>query len=357
MRADEQRLERVRRALQAAACLVDPRHPLGIRARALLPAATGLSPQNVELCLRECLEVAPSDAELRALCQSTPVVPAAHVLLSANVFVGAHRAIAIALAASERVSVRPSRREPQMTELLREAGAPIRIVEELRPAAGDHVWAYGSDETLRRVRAELPSAVTLHAHGSGFGVAVVGASSPAELEAAAAALAQDVVPFDQRGCLSPRVALVLGNLETARQFARALAAQLARLQEQVPRGELSADERAAERRYRDLATYGGELFTAAGYAVSLREETPGEPLLVPPVGRNVHVVSAADVGALLDAMRDAVTALGVSGAEALRHELAVAMPSARVSALGRMQRPPLDGPVDRRGLAPAGDDT
>jgi hypothetical protein len=338
----------VHRALKAAACLVDPLHPLGIRARSLLPAATGLSPQNVELCLRECLEIAPSDAELRALCCTTPVVPAAHVLLSANVFVGAHRAIAIGLAASELVSVRPSRREPQMTELLREAGAPFRIAYELRPSAGDHVWAYGSDVTLRSVRSALPSAVTLHAHGSGFGVAVVSASSPPELEAAASALARDVVPFDQRGCLSPRIALVSGNLETARRLAEALVAHLARFEEQVPRGELSADERAAERRYRDLAAYSGELFAETRYAVSLRAETPGEPLLVPPVGRNVHVVSTADVGARLDAMRDAVTAVGVFGPDSLRDRLVALMPAARVSALGCMQRPPLDGPVDRR---------
>lgn len=346
--AEEARLERVRHALKAAACLVDPVHPLGIRARALLPGATGLSPENVELCLRECLEVASSDVELRALCQSTPVVPAAHVLLSANVFVAAHRAIAIGLAASERVSVRPSRREPQMTELLREAGAPFRIVEELRPSPGDHVWAYGSDETLRRVRSAVPSGVTLHAHGSGFGVAVVSASSAAELEAAALALARDVVPFDQRGCLSPRVALVSGNFETARRLAEALVAQLARFDEQIPRGELSADERAAERRYRDLAAYSGELFAGIGHAVSVGEETPGEPLLVPPVGRNVHVVSTADVSARLDAMRDAVTAVGVFGADSLRDRLLALMPQARVSALGRMQRPPLDGPVNRR---------
>lgn len=345
---DEQRLGRVRRAVSAAVCLADARHPLGVEARRILPAAVGLSSQNVELCLSECLEIAPAEAELRELCRNVPLAPAAHVLLSANVFVGAHRAIAVALAASERVYVRPSRREPQMARLLHEAGAPIHIVDALRPEPGDHVWAYGSDETLLELRDTLPDGVTLHAHGSGFGVALIQAASRAELEAAALALARDVVPFDQRGCLSPRVAFVLRDAAAARDFAEALSESLASFTERVPRGPLSEEERAAERRYRDLATYSGESFAGRDYAVSVREEEPGEALLIPPIGRNVHVVSTADWTARLEMLGASLTAVGVAGPEALRERVSACMPAARVSELGRMQRPPLDGPVDRR---------
>lgn len=347
--ASRVRLARVRSAVRAAACLADRRHPLGVEARRVLPAATGLTPENVELCLSECLEVAPADAELAELFRVTPSAPAAHVLLSANVFVGAHRAIAIALAASERVSVRPSRREPRMAELLQRAGAPIEIVPELRPKLGDHVWAYGADETLQRVRASLPAGVVFHGHGSGFGMAVVSTSAPAELEAAAMALAQDVVPFDQRGCLSPRVAFVLGDAAAARDFAKALSQNLAEFADRVPRGELSEEERAAERRYRDLATYSGELLGGRDYAVSVGQDEPGQPLLVPPLGRNVHVVSTPEWMARLGAMSSSVTAVGVIGPETLRERISSVVPGARLSALGRMQRPPLDGPVDRRG--------
>ena len=345
-----ERLERVRRAVEAAACLADRRHPLGVEARRVLPAATRLSPENVELCLRECLETAPAPAELAELCRVTPVAPAAHVLLSANVFVGAHRAIAIALAASARVSVRPSRREPQMAEFLQRAGAPFEIVPELRPTAGDHVWAYGADETLQSVRASLPAGVVFHGHGSGFGVAVVSVVTPAELEAAALALAEDVVPFDQRGCLSPRIAFVLGDAAAGRHFARALSKSLAEFAERVPRGELSEEERAAERRYRDLAAYGGELFEAPDYAVSVQQDAPGQPSLVPPIGRNVHVVSTADWMARLAPISASVTAVGVAGPLGLRERVSRALPRARLSALGGMQRPPLDGPVDRRSV-------
>jgi hypothetical protein len=347
-----ERLARVRCAVRAAACLADREHPLGGEARRILPAATGLSPENVELCLGECLEIAPTDAELAALCGVTPIARAAHVLLSANVFVGAHRAIAVALAASERVSVRASRREPHMPELLQRAGAPFELVSELRPSAGDHVFAYGADETLSKVRASLPAQVVFHAHGSGFGVAVVAPSAPSELSAAAAALARDVVPFDQRGCLSPRVAFVLGDAGTARRFAAALAERLAWFAEQVPRGLLSEEERAAERRYRDLAAYGGEVFAGRDYAVSVGEDAPHEPLLMPPVGRHVHVVSTEDFTPRIDGIRHSLTAVGVFGPSALHERVTSVAPRARVSALGKMQRPPLDGPVDRRQSTP-----
>ena len=349
--ATRERLLRVRCAVKAAVCLADREHPLGVEARRILPAATSLSPENVELCLSECLEIAPTDAELTELCRVTPIAGAAHVLLSANVFVGAHRAIAVALASSERVSVRPSRREPHMTELLQRAGAPIEIVPELRPGAGDHVWAYGADETLRSVRAALPAQVAFHAHGSGFGVAIVSASS--DLDAAAAALARDVVPFDQRGCLSPRVAFVVGDAGSARDFAKALAESLAAFAERVPRGQLSGEERAAERRYRDLAAYSGELFAGPAYAVSVSEDQPGAPLLMPPVGRHVHVVGTGDFTRRIETIRPSVTAVGVVGPTALHEHIASVVPRARVSALGTMQRPPLDGPVDRRQLIPS----
>jgi len=147
---------RVARLVAVARRIADPADPLGQRARALLPASTGLSLQGVELGLTRCLEIAPTDLELRSLCEGTPSAPRAHVLLSANVFVAAHRAIALALAASARVEVRPSRREPEMVRLL-QAGDPglFRVVDDLSAAPGDHVWAYGTDRTLAALRDEF----------------------------------------------------------------------------------------------------------------------------------------------------------------------------------------------------------
>jgi hypothetical protein len=155
---------RIERLLEAARQIADPEHSLGRKARSVLPDSTRLSCAGVELALARCLEVAPSEAELVRLCGSVSPAPRAHVLLSANVFTAAHRAIAVALAASERVFVRPSRRAPEMARLLAEAAPGLfELVEHLDPKPGDAVFAYGSDLTLATLRAQLPRGISLAA--------------------------------------------------------------------------------------------------------------------------------------------------------------------------------------------------
>jgi hypothetical protein len=338
-------VNRVQRLLAGARKIADPDHPLGRRARAILPRATGLSLEGVELALTRCLETAPSDAELCALSARVPPAPHAHVLLSANVFVAAHRAIALALAQSADVAVRPSRREPEMPRLLAEACPGLfRLVDELAPTPGDHVWAYGSDETLSKLRGELPAGIVYHAHGHGIGLAVVDAAT--EPGGAARALADDVIAFDQRGCLSPRIALVIGDAQAARDFAVAIARELARLGHDVPRGSLDPDELADIARYRDSMLYAAELLHAGKGYVGLDAE--GRHVLVPPVGRNLHVVRIDDPAPPLAALGARIAAIGVAGPPELERRLSELLPRARLGPLGSMQRPPFDGPVDLR---------
>lgn len=337
-------VERVERLLVAARRIADRNDPIGQRARSELPYATGLSRQGVELALERCLETHPSRAELEALTRSVEAAPAAHVLLSANVFVAAHRAIALALVASEHVVVRPSRREPVMATLLEQAsGGAFELRQELRPAAGEHVFAYASDDTIIELRRSLPRGVVLYAHGAGLGVAIV--EQGEACLATARALADDVVLFDQRGCLSPRVAIVLADVEGTRRFARDLASSLDELGASVPRGVLDEAELADERRYRDSVTYAAELFTAQSASVCF--DISGERLLVPPIGRNVCVLRAASLSRLLSPMKSAIAAASASNAT-LEERLRELLPNARVSKIGRMQRPPFDGPVDHR---------
>lgn len=341
---------RVLGLVEAARRIADPADPLGEEARRVLPSATGLSPENVELCLRECLETHPSDEELAALLDSVPEAQRVHVVLGANVFVAAHRALALALAASERPQVRPSRREPEMTRLLAR-GAPglFDVVAEIQPAAGDHVFAYGSDDTMRALAAELRPGVVLHAHGSGMGI-VVTDPTPGE-EATldlARAVARDVVPFDQRGCLSPRLLLVQGSAGDARDLARALAEALAELEERIPRGVLHPEERAARLRFRDSWLVAGDVLAAGSGFVSVDDALL--PAAVPPPGRHVHVRFTPDLDHVARGLAPLVTSVAVAGSDALRREVAELFAGARITTAGKMQRPPLDGPVDRRAL-------
>jgi len=335
--------ERLSQLIGAARRIADPGDALGQKARAVLPDATGLSPQGVELALERCLETSPSAAELDALCAAVSPAPAAHVLLSANVFVAAHRAVALALAASEHVFVRPSRREPQIAELLAR-GAPglFQLVAELEPRPGDHVFAYGRDETLAALRSSLPQGVVLHGHGDGFSVAVAGAQ--ADPAAIAEALALDIALFDQRGCLSPRALLVVGR--EARPFAQALASALGALERRVPLGQLAPDERARVTTFRESMTFSAEVLPAGSGFVSLEESA--KRLLIAPVGRNCHVASCADPLRLLHEQRARLTSVGLAPEDSLKERFAAALPGARLTEIGRLQTPPFDGPVDRR---------
>jgi hypothetical protein len=341
-------LRRVRTLVAAAAKLADPSTELGRRTRARLADSTGLAPESIDWALCECLETSPSEAELGALVSSVTPAPAVHVILPANVFVAAHRAIALALAASARVHVRPSRREPHLTRLLAEAAPGLfDLIAELAAAPGDEVWAYGGDESLAAVRAALPASVKLHAQGPGFGVAIVDARHAAD--ATAEALARDVALFEQRGCLSPRCALVLGDGASTRHFAVSFARAQARLAERIPPGRLDDAERAEIVRFRDAGLYAGNLLPAGpGWVFVSGDARPA----LAPVGRNLHFSPAASLEVALTALGPAnVTSAGVAGPSELFAAVRRALPEARVSELGRMQCPAFDGPADRRGRA------
>lgn len=343
--------------VRAARRLADARTPEGVEVRAAMVRQGPLSEPGVDLALREHLELDPSPSERAALIEAAGDAEYVHVLLSANVFVGALRALALAVAAAPRVTVRMSRRESVFArELLRavedpDFGEPVRYAETpwLEPDLDEarcEVHLYGHDATLAQVAATLPAGIRVRAHGAGMGIAVVGGT--AELGDAAEAIAASVIPFDQRGCLSPRVVLIEGGHERASSLAHQLASSLARGAQRVPIGTLSPEERAETTRYRDTCRMVGDLFEAGGGCVGLTSET----FWVPPVGRNLHVVSCdpSRAAVLLSPLRRVVAAVGIAGSEhdALPAAVLEVLPRARVSAADRMQKPPLDGPVDRR---------
>ena len=111
------------------------------------------------------------------------------------------------------------------------------------------------------------------------------------LEQAAASLAVDVAAFDQRGCLSPRIAFVEGRAVRARAFGLALHAALTALDARAPRGELGYDESVEAVRWRDTLAFAGELWTGAGHAVGFTSAMGA--LAVPPAGRNVLLLSVS----------------------------------------------------------------
>jgi hypothetical protein len=204
----------------------------------------------------------------------------------------------------------------------------------------------------------------LHANGSGFGIAIVDLGSVASalsgaVARAATAIAEDTLAFDQQGCLSPRCVLVLGGHTRGRELAGALAEALAAAGRRVPRGRLSLDELGDVTWYRQCASCFGEVFDTEHGLVSLHAAEPCAvaPLasaslsellrLLPPPGRNLEIIPIASLDAALPALAPWITSAACSGPE-LALQVRDWLPRARICELGRMQRPPLDGPVDRR---------
>jgi hypothetical protein len=342
------RRARIEELLAAARVLADAASPESRRLRARLQETTGLSRPSIDLALARCLEQRLDEAQLAQLISRAPVAPRAHVLLSANVFVAPLRAIALGRAASARVLVRPSRRDPALAEALAELVPDgFELVPELRPEPGDHFWAYGSDATLASVRAELPTGVTFHGHGSGLGAVVVDYSDGARaVHELAAAVALDTVLFDQRGCLSPRLVCVQGDEDGARALVEAIARELARLEHELPPGTASAEQLAEQRRFADSARYAFEVVAAGSGVVSLALDGR---LALPPAARNLHVVLSVDAAETLRALRPHLTCIASHGSDPWRARLRAAFPGARACEPGQMQSPPLDGPVDLRG--------
>jgi hypothetical protein len=338
---------RVERLLAAARRLANPHGAAGRALRQHLLQTTRLSAPNIELSLTRCLETTATEAELEALLASAAPGPRTHVRLSGNVFVAALRAIALGLAASADVHVRASRRDPALAQALHELEPELfRLESELSPRAGDRYFAYGSDETLLELRRSLPRGVWFHPHGSGFGAVVLKPAAPEPIDSRALAL--DTALFDQRGCLSPRVVLVAGDEAVGRSIAASLASELAALEQELPPGARSNDEAAGERRARDAAAYAFELFEAGSGWVSV-----GSTFQLPPAARCLHIVFAPDPLAQLAPFAAQLTCVA-GQSQRDRVELARSFPRARVVALGDMQRPVFDGPVDRRG-DPAGE--
>ncbi len=293
-----------------------------------LVASTGLSRQGVELALARHVETSASDEDIASLVAYAGRAEHVHVVLSANVFVAAVRAVAIAIAACDRVTVKPSRREPVFAKALVDALADPRVTIGDGEGASE-VHVYGRDETIADVRRAAGPSVRVRGHGAGMGIAIV----TRDFAEAARAIAEDVIPFDQRGCLSPRVAYVRGDADA---FGRALFEALESRGREAPRGTF--DEAEASARWCGVIAYAGTLHRGATCAVGVADARA-----IPPTGR--HVLVRPFPVALGD---DARYVVAVGSDMSPDESRAIAPPHARLSPLGAMQRPPLDGPVDRR---------
>ena len=117
---------------------------------------------------------------------------------------------------------------------------------ELLRAAFEHagcVTATGTDETLAAVRRLVPLQTRFvgYGHRVSFAYIASGMLSSASRRKTVECAANDIVAWDQLGCLSPHVIYVENSDGDARQFAKLLATELERREQSEPRGDLPVE--------------------------------------------------------------------------------------------------------------------
>jgi hypothetical protein len=236
-------------------------------------------------------------------------------------------------------------------------------------AEADCVTATGSDETLAAVRAPLPVKIRFLGYGQrvsfGFVAAEVLCGSRAKKIVAAAA--DDVVAWNQLGCLSPHVVYIeAGGEVSPENFGEMLADELERREQTEPRGELPAEHVAviASRRgiYEVRAAHSPETTrhwcskNSTAWTV-VYEADPRFQMSC--LNRFIYIKAAADLTAALqgaDDIRGKVSTVGLAAPEEKSNEIATQLArwgATRVCPLGQMQNPPLAWRHD--GRSPLGD--
>lgn len=231
-------------------------------------------------------------------------------------------------------------------------------------AEADCVTATGDDETLAAIRARLPVKTRFLGYGQrvSFGFVTQEVSYGARAKKIAVVAADDVIAWNQLGCLSPHVIYVqLGGEVAPDHFAQLLAEELERRETVEPRGELPAEHAAAiaSRRsiYEVRAAHSPETtrhwcsHNSTAWTVVFEADSRFQ---ISCLNRFIYVKAVADLKTLLenaDAIRGQVSTVGLAAPEEKWDEIALQLArwgATRICPLGRMQNPPLTWRHDGR---------
>jgi len=231
-------------------------------------------------------------------------------------------------------------------------------------AEADCVTATGSDETLAAIRLCLPVKTRFlgYGHRVSFGFVAGGVLHGSTARQIVTRAADDVVAWNQLGCLSPHVVYVqTGGEVSPEKFAELLADELERREQTEPRGELPAEHAAAiaSRRgiYEVRAAHSPETTqhwcsrNSTAWTVVYEADARFQ---LSCLNRFIYVKGVRDlVEALQNAetVRGQVSTVGLAVPEHKLEELAAQLArwgATRVCPLGRMQNPPLTWRHDGR---------
>jgi Acyl-CoA reductase (LuxC) len=231
-------------------------------------------------------------------------------------------------------------------------------------AGADCVTATGSDETLDEIRKRLPLRTRFlgHGHRVSFGFVAQEVLHGSRGKKIVAAAADDVVAWNQLGCLSPHVIYVqLGGEISPEHFAQLLAEELDKREASEPRGELPAEHAAAiaSRRgiYEVRAAHSPEStrhwcsMDSTAWTVIYEADARFQMSCL---NRFIYVKGVSDLKTALenaDSVRGKVSTVGIAAPEEKIQEIATQLArwgATRVCPLGQMQNPPLTWRHDGR---------
>jgi hypothetical protein len=237
-------------------------------------------------------------------------------------------------------------------------------LEKVLFAEADCVTATGDDETLMAIRSQLPVKIRFlgHGHRVSLGFVAHEVLYGSRAKKIVAAVADDVVAWNQLGCLSPHVIYIqLGGEISPEHFAQLLAEELERREQTEPRGELPAEHAAAiaSRRgiYEVRAAHSPEMtrhfFSKDSTAWTVIYEADAR-FQMSCQNRFIYVKGVLDLKTALenaDSVRGKVSTVGIAAPEDKAQEIATQLArwgATRICPLGQMQNPPLTWRRDGR---------
>jgi hypothetical protein len=236
-------------------------------------------------------------------------------------------------------------------------------IENALFAESDCVTATGNDETLSLIRTKLPGRVRFLGYGNkvSFGYIAAGALTSVSAKKIVARVANDVVAWNQLGCLSPHVIYVEhGSAVSAEHFAQMLAEEFVKHEETEPRGEIRTETAAtiASRRafYEVRAAHSPDTrFWCSENSTAWTVVYEADPRFqLSCLNRFIYVKGATDLKTVLenaDSVRGQVSTVGIAAPEEDAREISLQLARwgvTRVCPLGQMQNPPLNWRHDGR---------
>jgi hypothetical protein len=237
-------------------------------------------------------------------------------------------------------------------------------LENVLFAEADCVTATGGDEALDEIRKRIPLRTRFlgHGHRVSFGFVAGEVLYGSRGKKIVASAADDVVAWNQLGCLSPHVIYVqLGGEIAPEHFAQLLAEELEKREASEPRGELPTEHAAAisSRRgiYKVRAAHAPESTQhwcskdSTAWTVIYEADARFQ---LSCLNRFIYVKGVADLKTVLEnahSVRGKVSTVGIAAPEEKINEIATQLArwgATRICPLGQMQNPPLTWRHDGR---------